>query len=316
MKNFINNSILLSFSRAFMIIINQTKDGMTSLPGKEIPMEHILTSTLARRILRHLSSSVDYPRHTAQKLGAHEQNVYYHIRLLTRAGFLKRVADPKSPMGYSFMAAEPAFVVRLSPFRTMQKLEGLQKESRFLEPFVSQGRLDAKIIVGSPDPHGPHRARSRDGYYGIDFALFLGSFIHYVPESMVKLDTEIRREELSDNLIVFGGPIVNRVMARLNEHLPIRFLNSAIYSTASKQQYEDDACAMIIKAPNPFARGKHVLAIAGIRHAGTRAAIIAFLKHFDQVKLPNKHNQKFFGHVVEGIDMDSDGIVDEVEFLE
>ena len=51
--------------------------------------------------------------------------------------------------------------------------EGIAK---FLEPFVKDGKLNSTIIIGSPQSHGPERARSNDGYYAIDIALFLGSF--------------------------------------------------------------------------------------------------------------------------------------------
>lgn len=299
-----------------MIIVNPTAKGLTSLPAKEISAEAVFSNPLSRKILKHLLEKPDYPRHIAEVVKANEQTVYYHIHLLHKAGYLKKITCPESPMGYSFITAEPAFVVTLSAFRPMNKLEGLQKESRFLEPFIVDGRLDAKIIVGSPDPHGPQKARSRDGYYGIDLALFLGTFLNYIPTTMVKLDTEIQDKDLESNLIVLGGPIVNHVTAKLNDTLPIRFIEGAIYSTTSKKRYEADECAMILKTQNPFAKDKSVLIIAGIRHAGTRSATIAFLKNFDKVKLPNTINQKIFGHVIEGVDLDSDGIVDEVEFLE
>ncbi len=298
-----------------MIILKTTPLGLESLPSKELPPDNFFTP-LQLKLLRHLLSKQDYPRNIAAKLNLHEQNVYYHIKQLTRRGMLKRIIDQQSPIGYSYIVAEPSFVLRLAPFRETHKLEGVQKESSFLNPFIHDGKLDAKMIVGSPDPHGPQKARSRDGYYGMDFALFLGTFLNYVPTSMVKLDTEIRDADLKEHLVLLGGPVVNHVMERVNERLAIRFENGTIYSTVTQNHYNADECAMILKTQNPFAKDKMMLVIAGIRHAGTRAGIISFLKHFDEVKLPNTKNPKLFGHVVEGVDTDSDGMVDEVEFLE
>ncbi len=73
---------------------------------------------------------------------------------------------------------------------------------------------------------------------------------------------------------------------------------------------------MIVKAVNPFNKDKRILVIAGKRFSGTRAAIIAFLKHFNEIVTGNKFNNNINARVVEGLDIDSDGIVDEVEFLE
>ena len=43
---------------------------------------------------------------------------------------------------------------------------------------------------------------------------------------------------------------------------------------------------------------------------------LAFIKHFSKIIKGNKHNSKIDAHVVEGIDIDSDGIVDDAEVLE
>jgi predicted transcriptional regulator len=46
---------------------------------------------LTWRILQLLSEKEMYPMEIARKLGVHEQNVYYHIRKLSRAGAVKIV---------------------------------------------------------------------------------------------------------------------------------------------------------------------------------------------------------------------------------
>ena len=186
-----------------------------------------------------------------------------------------------------------------------------------MEPFVRDAQLDALIIVGSPDPHGPEKARSRDGYYGMDLALFIGTFLNYVPSLNVKLDTETREQDLiNNNLIILGGPIVNKITGEINTKLPIRFRNGNIYSTISNREYTTDESALIVKAKNNYNTKKSILLIAGKRYAGTRAAIIAFLKHFKELKRGNVHNSSIMAKVVEGVDLDSDGIVDEIEILE
>jgi hypothetical protein len=60
--------------------------------------------------------------------------------------------------------------------------------------------------------------------------------------------------------------------------------------------------------PNPFARGKWILHIAGKRHTGTRAAIIALLSDFEEICRSSIV-------IVEGLDADSDGIVDRAKII-
>ena len=44
--------------------------------------------------------------------------------------------------------------------------------------------------------------------------------------------------------------------------------------------------------------------------------MIAFIKHFKEIIKGNKFNAKIPAKIVEGIDLDSDGIVDDIEILE
>ena len=73
---------------------------------------------------------------------------------------------------------------------------------------------------------------------------------------------------------------------------------------------------MIVKTKSPFNKDKYILVVAGKRFSGTRAAIIAFLKGFKKITNGNIHNPSIKAKVVEGIDLDSDGIIDDIEFRE
>jgi len=165
----------------------------------------------------------------------------------------------------------------------------------------------------------PCRGRSRDGYYAADLALFLGTFLNYIPGLHVRLDTEVRSEELKKNLILVGGPVINTVTGKINSQLPIRFdprNHNNIKSMLSGATYSTDEAGIIVKAENPFNTKKHILLIAGKRHAGTRAVIVALIKHFNEIIKGNRNDRGVFARVVEGVDLDSDGIVDDVEILE
>ncbi len=307
-----------------MFIVERGKDGFASLPSKEIKAGDAksMSSGLAIRILKLLAERPMYPIELANALKVHEQKVYYHIRNLEKAGII-RVTKQEGKQGAVakyYGLEKPAFCVRFKGMEETHKLFSIKGGSEFLEPFIKDGQLNALIIVGSPDPHGPEKARSKDGYYGMDLALFLGTFLNYVPKFYVKLDTDAREEDFKqNNLILIGGPVVNRVTWLVNPKLPVRFDRDqhwAIHSTISDNSYPSDESGVIVKAKNPFNPDKSILLVAGKRYFGTRAAIIAFLKHFDELAKGNIHDRTVKARVVEGIDLDSDGIIDEAEFRE
>lgn len=309
---------------AELFVIKKQQEQTLSLPALELKPQHItsVSSALAQRILHAIAAQPKYAKQLATELKVHEQKVYYHIKNLEVAGIIRLVKQEQrqGAMANYYQLTEGALVLPIGTFQPMSKLSQLKEHHKsFLEPFIHEGQLDAKIIVGSPDPHGPDKARSRDGYYGIDFALFLGCFLSYVPKLNVKLDTETHEADLRENLILLGGPVTNKIVAQVNEHLPIYFDRETgmnIRSTVTREVYASDETGIVVKIKSPFAEGKWVLVIAGKRYTGTRAAIIAFLQGFAQIAKGNAKNPKVLGKVVEGVDLDSDGIVDAVEFRE
>ena len=48
----------------------------------------------------------------------------------------------------------------------------------------------------------------------------------------------------------------------------------------------------------------------------SKAAVMAFMKNFDELCSGNSYNKKICARVIDGLDMDSDGEIDTVEFLE
>jgi DNA-binding transcriptional ArsR family regulator len=307
-----------------MYVVKKTKEGMSSLPAKELSLKQVkaLSSALAQRIVEELARKSTYAMDLAKKLKENEQKVYYHIRKLEKSRIIDaiRTETVQGAVAHYYGIVEPAIVVKFREFRTTQRITELDEQpKKFLEPFIEDGQLNALIIVGSPDPHGPEKARSRDGYYGIDFALFLGTFLNYVPSLNVKLDTEARSEDLQKNLILIGGPVINTVTEKINSRLPIRFEkdeNWIIKSAISGKKYHSDENGIIVKAKNPFNQKKYVLVVAGKRYAGTKAVMIAFIKHFKEIIAGNKHDNSQLAKVVEGVDLDSDGLVDDVEIME
>jgi DNA-binding PadR family transcriptional regulator len=303
--------------------LEENEDGLRSLPCNAMSLTQLKAggSAMAQRILALLAQRPRYSHEIAKELKVHEQKVYYHVRKLEQAKLIReeRREEISGASAKYFRLASSGFAVLLAEPQPSTAIR-LEKEEhrRFLAPFISEGKPDFLIVVGSPDAHGPQMARGKDGSYAIDLGLFLGSFLSEHPGPVMKLDTEFRKEDWKRNLIIIGGPIVNTVTERINKSLPIRFVEDGkkILSTITTTTYESDEIGVVEKIPNPFAKEKAVLFIAGRRQAGTKAAMLAFLRHFDELISGNAKKRGVMARVIEGRDLDSDGVVDEVRFRE
>ena len=306
-----------------MYIIQKDRNQVLSLPAEEVSPKELrhLNSALVFRIAELLKDKELYPKQMGQLLGEHEQKIYYHIRHMEKLGIVVPTRSERILGSFAkyYKLAKKVFFFRFCDYEVSPRMLDMKEQSNFFTPFIEDGVLNALIITGSPDPHGPDKARSRDGYYGIDLGLFLGTFLNYVPKPNVKLDTEVSDNELTKNLILIGGPIVNKVTERFNSSLPINFERGetlAIKSSVTGKSYPEDEMGLVTKVRNPLNLDSSILVVAGKRHSGTRAAIIAMIKHFDEITAGNRYKPEVMARVVEGLDKDSDGIIDDVEFKE
>lgn len=250
------------------------------------------------KILSELSTP-QYSANLAKKFGMSEQRLYYHMRLLEKAGLIKVVKkeSKRGALARIYQSTSQAFGI---------VLPGAETEARgpeFLDWF-----MESLIVVGSPDPHGPYKARARDNYYAAELALYLGRF---KPKISVKTDTELRPEDRKNNLILVGGPIVNVLADEVNSKLKVKFSTSngtVIESSITGKKYYDEECGLIALTENPWDKTKKVLILAGKGYKGTKAAIVGLSKYPNELKESPR--------VVLGVDVDGDGVVDDVEFLE
>jgi len=117
---------------------------------------------------------------------------------------------------------------------------------------------------------------------------------------------------------VVGGPAANFVADRLNEHLPIHSdpgRGFALVSRCSGRVYGDDNHGVVELVRNPFGRG-YVLLLGGVHLPGTKAAFAALFKHGGRLAEPNAYDSRVVAHVVEGVDSDGDGEIDDAVVLE
>lgn len=284
------------------------------------------------QIVGLLSKQAMYPAEIAKKLNLHEQKVYYYIKQLKNAGLIEVVKTEELhgalakyyAANFKSLALVPSLdnLKSNKEFSFSARSKGLSPElEEFLAPFIGQGKFNAKIVLGSPDPHGQFKARARDNHLAVELAAFFGSLCSQLDFPLIYLDTMIASlKEENSNLILVGGPITNRLTQEVNDLLPIKFVpfggHFKVKSEASGQEYTDDAIGVIQKIPHPNFKNKFILLVAGNRNAGTKAAITALAKHVHDIIKPNLFNKSFQAKVVEGADLDGDGQIDEVEIKE
>ncbi len=286
-----------------------------------------LLSSQRWEILKILAEQPNYSAQIANQLKIHEQRVYYHMNQLEKAGIIEVVKREErgGAIAKFYRVKDYAFAIEL-PYAEEHLLNFPLKEEasnlkRFLHPFISGGRVNCKIIVGSPDPHGPYQVRGRDGHYGIDLALFLGQYGSISKEFSTKLDVDVKAEKShKENMILVGGPLTNTVMNEINKNLPIKFESEqfpfrAIISKKTSTKYSEDACGLIAKFPNPFNPENFMLVFAGVRFNGTKSAVLA-LTRFSNKVLETYEGEDSWACVVKGLDLDGDGKIDSIEILE
>lgn len=291
----------------------------------------LLLNKLTWEILLTLGEREMYPMEIAKKLNIHEQKIYYHIRKLAKANAISlvREEEKKGAIAKYYKASFPAFGVEL-PFgsqkqRTISPAFVDKKVQQFLTPILKDGFFDGKIVVGSPDPHGPFKTIARDGHYASYLTFFLGQYAELPDEFAIKLDVDVKAEkEEKNNLILVGGPGTNLLTQEVNDYLPIRFnmtssthgfLFSGLVSEKTRSVYTSDTMGLIAKITNPWDREKRVIVFAGNKAVGTKACVLAFAKFWKQA-LKSYEGEDNFATVIQGFDLDGDGKVDSIEVLE
>jgi len=308
-------------------LVEDTEKGQQAYPALLLDdprLFSILSNELALKIIKELGRRPACPMDIARALRVHEQKVYYHIRKLEKLGLIKidRTEERVGAIAKIYSPVSSVVSFKLFEGEHIDDVKTRAGELKFLNPFIQNGKFNSIIVVGSPDPHGKYKAPASDGYCAIDLGMFLGQFIKDSTIPYYKLDTQVREEDLKKNIILIGGPKTNIIADKINKKLPIYYdyseelLEWNIVSSLSKTVYREAQIGFITRVSNPFSEGKEILVFSGKGFRGTRAAVLAFIKHIKKVMKGNSAVPSNIANVVQGIDVDSDGIIDEVEFLE
>ena len=282
-----------------------------------------LNSKTAFKIVKSLADSPASAIDVSRKLKIHEQKVYYHVRRLEKAGIIYTISNERrhGMIAKIFSVVSPVIAAKLHDkgvevkesftFNVPQELKTL------FSPFISDGRFNAKIIVGNANAHGKYEDGFRGGAFMTDFILFLGRFVNEVDFPTFVLDTELKELNLKGNLILVGSVKDNMVIEKFNSNLPVHFepqSGFSIFSEFTKTRYTNSSTGFILKTMNPSDKHSSLLVMGGIQNKGLRAAVIAMTQNTNEIV--KKVKEDTFVTIVEGIDKDGDGVVDSVKFLE
>jgi DNA-binding transcriptional ArsR family regulator len=279
------------------------------------------------KILTELIKEEKCAKDLSKILQTSEQVICYHLRELEKADFvyIEKTNRIRGAIAKYYKADQKAIAVipaagALSKTTALSPQQSLaETSSKLLQPFIAQGHFNGHIVLGNPDIHGLFRAGARCGDRAIDLALFLGSLLPLTRESVVRLDTEMSQQELQQNLIIVGAPRVNTVAMMVNDWLPITYDLSGhgmMVSRISNKNYSGDYEGAVQMIVNPMNQESRVIVIAGNTFLGTRASILAFIRHIDDIAAGNVMNKNVIARVVSGLDTNSDGLLEETQFLE
>lgn len=277
---------------------------------------NVLGHPIRSKILEMLSERNLYPMQIAEALDMHEQKVYYHINILKNEGFINAedIKLPGAAKLYSLKKTAYSFIPKyIDPKHKELSIQDYITPPEILKPFVNNGKINCRIIVGSPMPHGKLNRTERCGHLAGDIAAILGKYGSN-KDKLTYLDTEI--EDLKGNLIIISGFYVNLTEEKINNYLPIKLNESGtkIISTISGDEFAEPETGFIVKIKNPFDNESEILVLAGIEMNGTKSAVHAFTKYLSRIEKGNKINRKITAKVVQGIEKNNN--VDDVMFLE
>ena len=296
------------------------EDG-NSIEASEITPEIIkaLSDETRRNIVEEIGSGEAYPSEVAKELGLSKQKAYYHFNKLKDAEIIEESRSEEKSGGTAtyYTLKSKAYYLLLSDIEEGLPVQDISESTaEFLQPLVSDGELKGKIVVGSPDQHGPDQVRARDGHLAGEIGLEIGRYCDTEGRS-ISLDTEVfRSKAFEENMVLVGGVLTNTVTKKFNDEFPAHFSGEEFpYREIStpNSTYSEASIGVVARTEHPEDSGKALFLVAGIRNQGTEAAVRAF-KNLEDIT--EDYSGGDYYKIVRGLDMDGDGEVDSYEVVE
>lgn len=271
------------------------------------------------QILKLLAKKPNYPAKVGKELDIGKQKAYYHFEQLKDADLIEKRKEERKSGGVAnfYVPSANAYCLDIGGEGRKTFVPGENKKvRRFLYPMISKGKINGRMVVGSPEPHGPDQVSATDGHLAGEIAAKLGNYgkINGVTTS---LDTEISNQgNYGKSLLIIGGVLTNTVTRKFEGKFPVKFTGEEFPYHEIKtpeDTYSNPRIGIVAKASNPENPEKNIFLIAGVRAEGTHAAVEAF-KQLE--KVVSDYQGREYYRVVKGLDMDGDGEIDDFEIVE
>lgn len=299
----------------------RTEDEVEEIDTETLSQERLeaINSPIRREILELLAEKPSYPAKVSKQLDIGKQKTYYHFEKLKDAGLIEKQREEKHSGGLAtfYRPTSGAYCLDLGGEGRKTFIPGRNRVvSRFLHPLVSEGKIRGRVVVGSPERHGPDQVRARDGHLAGEITGKLGNYGR-LDDQVTMLDTDLSRDgDYGRNLLVLGGVLTNTAAKKFNGDFPVEFSGEEFPYREIKTPegtYDEGGIGVVAKTANPENAEKAIYLVAGVRAEGTRAAVTAFR---DLENIVEDYSEREFYRVVRGLDMDGDGRIDDYEIVE
>ncbi len=239
------------------------------LPVKEVDEKGLksLNSDIRRNILEEASEKKVSIQDLTESLEIKQQAAYYHVEDMLDSGLLK--ASDGRPRHFS--AENSAFYFRSDFVEPEEKPLMLENVPEILRGFVENRKIEARIIVGAPYPHGEHDRRHKTAYKAGEVSAILGNYGRR-RQQLIHTDTELDEKTRERPLISVAGPLVNTLSEELNGKLPAKFTESYDKIITEENTYSGDETGFVARKEID---GNERMMVAGLFGLGTSAAIEA-----------------------------------------
>lgn len=278
-----------------------------------------LSKPIRLQILKMLAEEPSYPAKIAEELDYSKQKIYYHFNQLKNANLIEKQRSENLSGGEAtfYKPTEYAYFIDFGGEKQSFPLPERSSEVlKFLGNLVENGEMNGYLVAGSPDQHGPDQVRAKDSHLTSEIAFKLGNYVRKNSD-IIRLDTEIvASEDLKQNLLMLGGVLTNVVAKEFNESFPAYFPSEEFpyrELRTPENSYGSGDIGVIAKTSNPKDREKDIFLIAGVQNKGTEAAVKAFS---ELEKIVEDYEAGQFYAVVKGLDLNSDGDIDDYKVIE
>lgn len=239
------------------------------LPAKQIDEKGLkaLEDEQRRKILNMVSERDMTVSELVSELDMGRQTLYYNLEKLQEGGLI--ASEGSRPKYFSSDIA--AYYFRPENVEPEQNPLMLENVPDILEGFVEDRKIDAKVIVGAPYPHGEHDRRHKNAYKAGEITAILGNYGRK-RQQLIYMDTEVDEKIRERPLISVAGPLVNTLTDELNSEMPAKFTKGHDRIITENSTYSGDETGFIAKAE---VEGKERIVVAGLFGLGTSAAIEA-----------------------------------------